>query len=238
MGYSEKTETKTYNGHNIATVLHDAGSKNIVVFCHGYRSSTIGPNRFFVRAARKLAKSGISSLRFDQFGSGNSEGDFLDSSFNDWVKTAKSIAIDYLEQGYNVALFGQSMGGSTVLVVGSELPNLTAIVAWVPDANIERFTPPESGVIEEAGQIVRAQFWQEAHDAGVAEKFQVIKAPTYIVQCTADEYVDKQNRDALSNGAKAHQKVEIFEGYGHSSWSYEQSEEIINKSVNFLTSLF
>lgn len=234
----ETTQTVSYNGHKIATAFHDACGKKVVVFCHGYRSSTIGPNRFFVRAARKLAQHGISSLRFDQYGSGNSEGDFFDSSFNDWVATTTAIAEDYAKQGYAVALFGQSMGGSTVIVAAAGIPSLSSVVAWVPDASVDEFHAPESGVIEEGGQIVRAAFWQEAHDAHIGDKLPDVKAPAYIVQCTADEYVDQANRDKLSKNAQHHHTVETFEGYKHSSWTYEQSEEIIGKSVSFLAKAF
>jgi len=234
----ESTQTRKYNGHDIATVFHDTNSKDIVIFCHGYRSSTIGPNRFFVRAARKLAEHNISSLRFDQYGSGNSEGDFFDSSFADWVATTKVIAQDYLDIGYRVALLGQSMGGSTVIVAASELSALTSMVAWVPDASVDEFQTPESGVIEESGEIVTASYWQEAHDVNVGERLLRIEAPSYIVQCTADEYVNQMNRDVLTRNAQPQHMVDKFDGYTHSSWTYRQSEDIIAKSVDFLVRSF
>ena len=227
----ESTQLQSYKGHNIATFFHDAGGKKVVIFCHGYRSSTIGPNRFFVRAARKLAEHGISSLRFDQYGSGNSEGDFFDSSFNDWVATTKTIVQDYAGRGYTVALFGQSMGGSTVVVAAADLSNLCAVVAWVPDASVDEFHAPDSGIIEESGQIVQASYWQEAHDAHVGDRLPDVKAPAYIVQCTADEYVDQANREKLIKNAQPRHMIENFEGYKHSSWTYEQSEDIITRSV-------
>jgi hypothetical protein len=234
----ESTQTEQYNGHQIATALHDAGGKKIVIFCHGFRSSTIGPNRFFVRAARKLAAHGISSLRFDQYGSGNSEGEFFDSSFNDWAATAQTIAESYQGRGYEVALFGQSMGGSTVIVAGAALDNLAAVVAWVPDASVDAFQAPESGVIEEGGQIVQAAFWQEAHDAHIGDQLSRVKTPAYIVQCTADEYVDQANREKILENAAPNHKIETFEGYTHSSWTYKQAEDIIDKSVAYIVKSF
>jgi len=230
----ELTQDQNFNGHRISTAFHDVNSKSVVIFCHGYRGTNVGPNRFFVTAARQLAERGISSLRFDQYGSGNSEGDFFNSSFIDWIKTTKAIAESYLNQGYKVALFGQSMGGAAVIAIGSELPNLSAIVAWSPDPNVEKFIAPENGIIEEGGQIVQARFWQEAHDTKVADKLSLIKTSMYIVQCTADEYVNEQNRNAITKNAQPNHRVENFEGYSHSKWTLEQSTEIIDKSVNFL----
>lgn len=230
----ETIQFQNYYNHRIATVFHDADSKNIVIFAHGFQSTSIGPCRRFVGCARKLSQRGISSLRFDQYGSGNSEGDFFDSSFDDWVKTIRTIAENYLAQDYKVALFGQSMGGAAVLAVGFELPDLSAIVAWSPDPNVDKFVPPENGIDEENGQIVQASFWQEAHDAKVADKLSLIKTPMYIVQCTADEYVDELNRNAIIRNAQSNHKVENYEGYPHSKWTYQQGKEIIDKSVIFL----
>lgn len=233
----EITQDMEFNGHRISTVFHNADSKNIVIFCHGYRGTNIGPNRLFVRTARQLAEQSISSLRFDQFGSGNSEGDFFDSSFTDWVETTKAISKYYFEQGYRIALFGQSMGGSTVIVAGAE-SHLSAIVAWVPDPNIDEFMMPENNIIEENGQIVQARFWQEAHDAKIADKLPLIKSPLYVVQCTADEYVDQKNRDAIEKNIQSHHRIDTFEGYSHGRWTYDQSKNIIEKSVNFLVQNF
>lgn len=229
---------KKYNNHRIAIAYHDARSKDIVIFCHGYRGTSVGPNRFFVRAAEKLKAAGISSIRFDQFGSGNSEGDFYNSSFDDWVATTKAIVNDYLQQGYRVGLFGQSMGGATVIAVGSEIPQIEAVVAWVPDPNVDEFIAPVSDFLEEGGQRVQVAYWQQAHDAKVADKLTKLKAPAYIVQCTADEFVDSNNRMAILDNAQPNHLVVNLEGYSHSGWTYEQSEEIINNSVKFIADTF
>ncbi len=234
----EVIETRQYNSHQIATAFHDAGSQYVVVFCHGFRGVAEGPNRLFVRAARKLAAKGVSSLRFDQYGSGNSEGDFRDSSFNDWIKTTRLITHDYLQRGYKVALFGQSMGAATVICVGADTPEVVAAVAWVPDPNVDEIELPDSGYDEEGGQLVQVSFWQEAHTANVAEKLHAITAPMYIVQCTDDEYVSPENRQAVQKNAQPNHHVETFSGYKHSAWTYNQAEDIIDRSVDFLVNSF
>jgi len=229
----EQVEKRRYNGHDIATVFHDAGSKKVVIFCHGYRGTSVGPSRFFVIAARKLAEQGISSLRFDQYGSGNSDGDFFNSSFNDWIATTEAIVDDYLQQSYEVGLFGQSMGGATVINVASAR-NVKAVVAWVPDPNVEAFTPPADGIIEEGGQRITANYWQEAYDTQTASKLAAVAAPMYIVQCSDDEYVSAENHQAISVHAQANHTVEMFDGHKHSAWTYDQADKIITKSVTFL----
>jgi uncharacterized protein len=230
----ESTFTHEYNNHKLACAFLDAGKKDIVIFCHGYRSSSTGPNRLFVDIARKLALESISSLRFDQYGSGNSEGDFYNSSFDDWLKSTEAIIRHYLAQGYRVALLGQSMGGSTVIGVSAKVPALTAVVAWVPDPNVEPFTPPESGEIEEGGEVVQATYWQEATDAQIATKLKIATPPMYIVQCSDDEYVSAENHQAVVDNAQSHHTVEMLEGYKHSSWTREQADKVVAKTIDFL----
>jgi pimeloyl-ACP methyl ester carboxylesterase len=47
-------------------------SKKLIIMCHGFRGSSIGPVRTFVDFAKILVNSGYNVLRFDQFGCGNS----------------------------------------------------------------------------------------------------------------------------------------------------------------------
>lgn len=110
------------SGRSVACAHHDAAGDTTVIFCHGFRGEKTGPNRTFVRAARQLADRGVSSLRFDQYGSGDSDGDFLESRFDDWVETIVALSREYLERGQRIALFGQSMGASAVICAAATLP--------------------------------------------------------------------------------------------------------------------
>ena len=223
------TRDRRYNNRRIATAWHEGGSKRVVIFCHGFRGASVGPRRLFVRAAEKLAQRGISSLRFDQYGSGNSDGDFIESRFDDWVQTIVTISRHYLDDGYRVGLWGQSMGGSAVINAAAGLPELSAVVSWVPDPTIN--PPTISGShVEEGGERVSWDFWRQAHAAHTADKLFQVTTPTYIVQCTGDEYVDAANRDAITSHARENHVIQTYEGYSHSSWSYNQAEEIITQS--------
>ena len=230
----ERHETQLINGHRIATAFHDGGGTDVVVFCHGFKGVKTGPNRHFVRAARLLAERGISSLRFDQYASGDSEGEFEDSSFNDWIATTRAIVEDYLAAGNRVALFGQSMGGCASIAVAADVPAIAALVAWSPGANIEPFVPSPTGFMEEGGQIVRDAYWREAHEARIAEKLALVRCPAYVVLGIADHLVDASNRQALIDRAQAHHRIEVIEGLAHSAWSAAQGEEIIGRSCAFL----
>ena len=138
--FDDKVFFEKVNNKNIFCILNepDDSKKQIVIFSHGFRSSTIGPARTFVDFSRILNKEGISTLRFDQPNCGNSEGDFLDSSFNEWVNTTTYFAKKYLDLGYKVILLGQSMGGATTIAATAriDLKNIIpCIILWSPGVN-------------------------------------------------------------------------------------------------------
>lgn len=227
---------RTHNGHKIACTLHvpDSPSKHIVIFCHGYRGSSIGPGRLFVTLARMLSTNGIASLRFDQYGSGNSEGDFYSSSFLDWIQTTSEIVEEYQNQGYKVSLLGQSMGAATVIAVASKVPTVCSFVAWAPDPNVEKFILPAEGYFEEGGQRVQAKYWSEAYKTNIAQQLRTVAAPGLIIQCENDEYVSKENHEAIARNAQPHHYLEMLRGHKHSTWSFEQGQSVLEKSIRFI----
>lgn len=231
-----KIERRVINGHSLAVYETNVsrGQKSIVIFCHGFRSSAIGPNRFFVRAANALAAKGISSLRFDQYGSGNSDGDFIDSEFDDWVDTIIEIAKTYLARSYQVALFGQSMGAAATIVAASRLADLAVAVCWVPDPSIDEFVSNGLPYHEECGERVGIRFWEQAHNAKIPEALSSVPVPMFIVQCGNDEYVSKENHQAIVKYAQPQHTIKMYPGYKHSQWTYEQATDIIDKSVAYL----
>jgi len=225
-------------GKNTFSIFSDSGNKKVVIFCHGFRGDTTGPNRFFVRLARKLNEKGISSLRFDQYGCGNSEGDFENSTFSNWVNTTTALANKYLKRGYQVSLFGQSMGGACVIVVGSKLGSrISSLVAWSP--GIIKDKPIIKGkYMYEKGQRMKWDYWIEAYQANVVKSFSKLKTKTLLFIATKDEYVPPSDQKAIIKATKSHQTIETLEGEVHSQWSYEVAEKVIAKTANFLVSNF
>ena len=99
---------ETINGKKVFNLVTepDIPQQKIVVMSHGFLGTSIGPARTFVDFEQLLLEAGFSVLRFDQPGGGNSEGDYIDSSFTTWVDTTTYFAKKYLELGYRVTLLG------------------------------------------------------------------------------------------------------------------------------------
>jgi pimeloyl-ACP methyl ester carboxylesterase len=217
-----------FNGHELAVVIREVGGKRVVIFCHGFGGSRDGPSGgLFIEVARLLAEAGVSSVRFDQYGSGASAGRFEESSFADWVATTRAIADHYLQQDYRVALLGHSMGGSAAIAAAAADDRLAGLAAWVPDPVTNAPTAEPDDVMEEGDKRVRCRYWHEAHAADVATALSRINVPTYIVLAAADAYVSPDDQRRILRTAAPHRRIEQLVGYAHSDWTREQAEPVV-----------
>lgn len=231
----ETLHTRVIAGRRLACADHTAAGDAVVLFCHGFRGEKTGPDRTFVTAARRLARLGISSVRFDQYGSGDSAGEFLESRFSDWVATIHALGTELAQDGGRLVLWGQSMGASASICAAADL-SPAAVVAWVPDASIDEFHPGPDGYVEEHGQRVANEYWEQAHAADIAGSLRRVAAPCYLFFGTVDDYVSPANRTALTSATKPDDVVDIFEGYPHSAWTTEQADDITTRSIDFIRS--
>jgi len=212
--------------------------KKLVIMCHGFRGSSIGPARTFFDFQRLLNKRGYSVLRFDQPYSGNSDGDFMDVSFNEWVNTIVYFTNKYLLQGYEVVLLGQSMGGTSVVVATSK-PELKgkipSILLWVPGANADDFKGKPDQVFEEAGQKYKGRFWEEAKQADFFTCLSEYEGKIHLVYGEIDRFVSQESRNKVTEIVKSkNQPVKILKGQDHSPWEYDICQEVYGEEVGLL----
>jgi len=215
--------------------------KKIVIMSHGFRGSSIGPARTFVDFERILVSNGISSLRFDQPNSGNSEGDYIDSSFNLWVTTTTYFAEKYLDLGYQVALLGQSMGASTTVIATSQeqiKDRITCILLWVPDPK-STTKVDQNKVYEEGGQRYKGKFWQEAHDSDFFKCLEEYQGGIHLVYGEYDKYISQDLRNQVIERVKAKkQEYVVLPGQDHSPWDYEIVQNVYKSELEFLKEYF
>ncbi len=118
--------------HQHIAYNHIAGKAPGVIFCGGFRSDMSGSKALFLESlCREL---GLSFLRFDYSGHGESEHDFADCTISDW-RADTLLALDELTQGEQI-IIGSSMGGWLALHAAISRPErIKALVgiAAAPD---------------------------------------------------------------------------------------------------------
>ncbi|KFK25452.1 hypothetical protein AALP_AA8G116900 [Arabis alpina] len=115
------------HGEKLVGVLHDTGSTEIVVICHGIQSSK---DRIpMLTIANVFEKEMISSFRFDFAGNGESEGSFRYGNYRREAEDLRSV-LQYLRgEGREVpAIIGHSKGGNVVLLYAAKYKDVQTVV--------------------------------------------------------------------------------------------------------------
>jgi uncharacterized protein len=139
-------------GLTIRGAIHSVRPKGGIwcIFCHGFTGHRIGPGYLFVRLSRELQAIGVSSLRFDFCGAGESDGLFkdmtIDSMRSDLVSAARLVRRRFAPA--HLLLFGHSLGGMiAALQCGMVKADGLALLAPVAEPK---------GLIKRRGHIINA----------------------------------------------------------------------------------
>jgi uncharacterized protein len=95
-----------------------------IILCHGYfQSNKIGPSSLYVQIAENLSNNGITCLRIDCRGMGESDGSFSDVTYHSFIQDINE-GIKFLIDNYEIrkskiGIIGHSMGGNIALDVAS-----------------------------------------------------------------------------------------------------------------------
>lgn len=226
-------------GKIIFSILSEPKSSQgvIVIMSHGFRGASTGPARSFVNFTRLLIMQGFSVLRFDQPNCGNSDGDFTNVSFREWVKTIVYFAKKYIDKGYKVALLGQSMGATASLIATNQKDlrsKIPCVLLWVPDPE-DDYVNKDNKIIEEEGEKYHTSFWKEAKEMSFFKCLDEYDGGIHLVYGELDRYVSKDLRDKTIQKVKSKgQRIMILNGQDHSPWKYDVAQSVYKEEIKLL----
>jgi len=238
-----KVAFETINNKQIFYIFSEPINKHkkVIILSHGFRGNSTGPARAFVDFERILLRNKISVLRFDQPNCGNSEGDFIDSAFNEWIETIVYFVQKYLKLDYQVFLMGQSMGATATMVAAGkkELRNkIPALLLWVPDPKTNVNVEPDR-IYQEGGQKYKGQFWIEARDADFFKALENYQGGIHLVYGENDKYISKELRQKTIEKVKEkNQQHMVLPGQNHSPWNPDLLQKVFKEEVEFLQKYF
>ncbi len=233
-------------GDKLCGILSSSNAKNnaAIIICHGFMSNKDGQSSQALQ--KELNGRGISTLRFDFYGHGESDGAFEDVTVTEAADDALN-AVAYLKnKGYKkTGLVGTSFGGVAAIIAASKSKDLFVLCLRCPVSDYwdkELQKRGEAGIREwkERGYEEYYDLEGKAHKLnysfiedfsknngyGAAEK---IKIPTIIVHGDADEVVPVAQSRNLAKMIKA-SRLEIIKGADHNF----SKEGDFNKSISLV----
>ncbi|KAL9400071.1 hypothetical protein Peur_009032 [Populus x canadensis] len=125
------------HGEKLSGILHETGSKQLVIVCHGFQSSK---ERIpMVNLAAALEKEGISAFRFDFAGNGESEGSFQYGNYRREAEDLRAVVQHFRGENRVIsAVIGHSKGGNVVLLYASKYNDVHTVVNISGRFNLEK----------------------------------------------------------------------------------------------------
>ncbi|KAI9123005.1 hypothetical protein K1719_005894 [Acacia pycnantha] len=241
------------HGEKLVGILHESGTTDIIILCHGFQSSKEA--QAIANFAAALENAGISSFRFDFAGNGESEGSFQYGNYWREVEDLHAVAQHFSGEKRAVrAIVGHSKGGNLVLLYASKYHDIKTVV------NISGRYDPKTGVEERLGK----DFMERIKKDGFIDVCN--KSGNFLYRVTEESLMDRLNTNMheaclqIENGCRVltvhgsadkivgvesayefakiipNHKLHIIKGANHSF--SEHQDELASVVVNFIKESF
>ncbi|MBW3568323.1 MAG: bifunctional alpha/beta hydrolase/OsmC family protein [Proteobacteria bacterium] len=203
------------DGHELVGILHEPDSDPVawVLFAHCF---TCTKNvKAAVHISQALVEQGFAVLRFDFTGLGESEGEFVDTTFSSNVHDLLAAA-KYLEHEHRAAavLIGHSLGGAAVLRAAGQLDSVQAVATIAAPADpghvrkllgddAERIRQNGSGEVHLAGRpfTIGREFLDDLERDDWQQVIHNLRVPLLIFHSPVDETVSIDNAQLIYESA-------------------------------------
>ncbi len=232
-------------GQNLSGVVHFPHRETtppLLIMAHGFTDDKVSDNRLFVRFARRARDQGFAVFRFDFAGSGDSEGEFADTTVTGEIQDLGSAiafahTIPCLE-GSPVYLIGYSLGGAIALAAAAEDQSVQGVVCWAPASDLtavftailgsETFLAARQGGAiacrnDSKQFLLKSDFFRDLdrHDPSCYIK-SIIPRPVLLIQGAADAKVLPGQTGDLFKAAGEPRELHIIPDAPHSFAFHEE----------------
>lgn len=214
-------------GENLVGILHEAGSEDLVILCHGFRSSK--ESKTIVNLANALVEERFSVFRFDFAGNGESEGSFRYGNYRREVEDLRAVILYFQKQNWKVcAIAGHSKGGNVVLLYASVYNDICRVINVSGRFNLKR------GIEDRLGK----DYMRRIKQNGFIDVKDMSGA--FLYRVTEESLVDRLTTDMLTACYSIDQKCRVLTVHGSdddivpSEDAYEFAKHIVNHKLHIL----
>lgn len=221
----------------LAAVHHQADPARLVILAHGYTGTKCESGRLFVQTARAMATAGLSVLRFDFWGSGDSDGGFEDISPNTEIADLHCIIAWARKQRYKeIGVLGLSMGAAVSICTVAENPHVKALVTWSACPKFAGWTKAivnAKGVIERNPIYGGPKLSTDHPRVDVPEAYVSLKIPKLQIQGDKDMAGFREGFEQYFPLASAPKKHVIISGADHVFTTWRDRKKAIELSIKW-----
>lgn len=213
---SDKISFTGFDGSELSARLDlpDTEPRAYALFAHCFTCSKDIPAAR--RLASSLASEQIAVLSFDFTGLGHSEGEFANTNFHSNVQDLK-LAAKFLSEHYQPPqiLIGHSLGGAAVLLAGSHIDSLRAVVTIAAPSepshvqnllqgSIQELNEKGFADVEIAGRTfsIKSQFLEDLSSTNLQHATGNLNAALLVLHSPVDQIVSVDNAAEIFHRAK------------------------------------
>ncbi|HYJ80618.1 MAG TPA: alpha/beta fold hydrolase [Longimicrobiaceae bacterium] len=218
------------DGHRLSARLDlppDGETRGCAIFAHCF---TCSKNlNAVVNISRALTREGLSVLRFDFTGLGESEGEFAETNFSSNVADLVAAAAFMAGRGTPAHLLvGHSLGGAAVLVAAPQIASLRAVATLCAPADVRhvaRLLGESAREVEAAGEAVvelggrpfrvRRQLLEDLGEARVDGALRALTLPLLVMHSPADQVVELDHATRIFRAARGSRSFVSLDGADH-----------------------
>ncbi|MGG4560912.1 alpha/beta hydrolase [Bacillus toyonensis] len=222
--------------------MNESSSHKWAIVVHGYNGRASEMTKYI----RNFYERGYNVIAPDLRGHGNSEGDYVGMGWHDrkdvllWIQQ-----ILKKDPNAEIALYGISMGGATVMMTsGEDLPSNVKVIiedcgySTVSDEFTyqlkDLFHLPKFPVMNAANTVTKLRAGYDLEEASAVKQVEKSKAPMLFIHGNADTFVPFEMLDQVYNAAKVEKEKLIVPGAGHGAAEKVDSNKYWNTVWKFV----
>lgn len=245
-------EFPTHTGKTLRGVLHLPAARRkrpmpSVVLFHGFTGNRMESHWMFVKCSRALAHAGIASLRFDFYGSGESDGEFREMTLRGEIADGRAaVAFLRRQSGIDperVGLLGLSLGGAVAATLAPSI-HAKAVVLWSAVAHTARLRelvkkaakkiPGKAGAFEYDARELHPRLVEDVLKVEPVRHLACYPGPTLIIHPEKDEAIPASHaRDFFQAAGSETKELVIIAGADHVYTSVPWEQEAIHRTVQW-----
>lgn len=216
----------------------------VCLIFHGFTGQKTGTKFCYVQLARMLEAKGIATFRFDFLGSGESDGNFVDMTFQDELSCARVILEETLkmENCTEIYVLGHSMGGAVASELAKLYPQqIKKMVLWAPAFNLPDALLYLTGQVERAktydhsGYEIGDEFVEDILNRNFYEHLDTYQNELLIIHGTADTTVPYDISQRYLQGFHQGTKFVAIENGNHNFDKLTDIKKVLKLSLDFLS---